>query len=96
MKTLSVETIDTAKPNADDQSGVAVIVDGRIVAWFAELNTAAEQWCTENYFGTWLTLGATPPEIVPLSEQEQLAIERAAQDLCEAMGVTHSDQEFHN
>lgn len=27
--------------------GAAILVDGKVVAWFAEFDEAAEEWCTE-------------------------------------------------
>lgn len=56
--------------------GAAVIVDGKMVAWFAEFNEAAEEWCTENHFGRWLVWRATTPEIVPLTTAEYEAAKR--------------------
>ena len=56
--------------------GSAVIVQVEIVAWFADFNEEARWWCTENYFGEWLTWRAKAPEIVPLTEEE---CERAKQ-----------------
>lgn len=50
--------------------GAAVIVGGVVVAWFAEFDEAAQEWCTENHFGQWLAWRAKPPEIVPLTEAE--------------------------
>ena len=50
--------------------GVAVIVRGQVVAWFADFTEEAREWCTENHFGEWLTWRAKPPEIVPLTEAE--------------------------
>jgi hypothetical protein len=61
--------------------GVAVIVRGVVVAWFAELDEAAEDWCRENYFGEWLTWRAKQPEIVPLTPEETADIERRAEEL---------------
>lgn len=50
--------------------GAAVIVGGVVVAWFAEFDEAAREWCTENHFGQWLAWRAKTPEIVPLTEAE--------------------------
>lgn len=63
--------------------GAAVLVRGKVVAWFSEFTEEAQEWCTENHFGEWLTWRAKPPEIVPLTEAEydeamQSAVEMAA------------------
>ena len=53
------------------RKGTGVIVDGEVVAWFANFDESAEDWCRDNYFGRWLTWRATPPEIIPLTAEEQ-------------------------
>lgn len=50
--------------------GSAVIVDGRIVAWFAEPNETTDDLCRGLWFGRWLTWRAKPPELVPLTQAE--------------------------
>lgn len=60
--------------------GAAVIVHGQVVAWFADFTEEAREWCTENYFGQWLTWRAKPPEIVPLTEAEYVEAMRTAKD----------------
>lgn len=68
--------------NTKENVGTAVIVDGAIVAWFAEWDEAAREWCTENFFGLWLTFRAKRPEIIPLTEDELVEIEKGAAELC--------------
>jgi hypothetical protein len=39
----------------DKKYGISVLVDGKIVAWFAEWDEETRDWCSEHYFGKWLT-----------------------------------------
>ena len=64
----------------DTPIGTAIIVDGQIVAWFSEWDEAARDWCTENFFGLWLGWRAKRPEIIPLSDDERLRIEKEAEE----------------
>lgn len=50
--------------------GAAILVDGVVVAWFADFTEEAREWCTENHFGRWLAWRAKAPEIVPLTHAE--------------------------
>ena len=61
--------------------GVCVLVRGRIVAWFADFDDRAEEWCTENHFGEWLTWRATAPQPIPLTEQESKEVQDKANEL---------------
>lgn len=61
--------------------GAAVIVDGVVVAWFADFTETSREWCTENHFGKWLTWRAKPPEMVPLTEAEYDEAMRAGREL---------------
>lgn len=54
--------------------GAAVIVNGKIVAWFADFDDEAREWCSYNHFGEWMTWRSKIPEIVPLTQEE---VERA-------------------
>ena len=63
--------------------GAAVIVRGVVVAWFADFDEAAEEWCTENHFGQWLIWRAKRPEIVPLTPDEMAKVEAEAARLAE-------------
>jgi hypothetical protein len=65
----------------DGELGAAVIVGGKVVAWFAEFDEAAQEWCTENHFGQWLIWRATPPVIVPLTDEEHAEVMRKAEEL---------------
>lgn len=56
--------------------GTAVIVGGQVVAWFAEFNEEATDWCRDNYFGQWLTWRAKFPETIPLTEEEELEVQK--------------------
>lgn len=61
--------------------GAAVIVDGVVVAWFADFTEDAREWCTENHFGRWLMWMAKPPEIVPLTQEELARVEASAAEI---------------
>lgn len=72
---MSAET-----PHAKDSRGTAIMVDGQVVAWFAQFTEEAREWCTENYFGKWLAWQAESPAIVPLTtEEHEAALQEAAQ-----------------
>ena len=71
--------------DANDGFGVAVLVDGAVVAWFAEMDKYAEGFCRENWFGRWLTRRARRPEIVPMTPEELAWCEAAAKDLATKM-----------
>ena len=68
-----------------DGLGTAVIVRGKIVAWFATFTEEARDWCTENHFCEWLTWRAKAPEMVPLTEAEYDAVMRDAKELAEKL-----------
>ena len=54
-----------------EDKGTCVIANGQIVAWFAEYTQETHQWCTDNYFGQWMTFRkVNPPEIIPLTPDE--------------------------
>ena len=59
----------------------AVLVEGNVVAWFADFDEAAEEWCRENYFGRWVTWEAKPPELIQLTPEEYAEIEREGAEL---------------
>ena len=63
-----------------DKLGVAILVDGEIVAWFAELTDEVQEWCTENYFGRWLAWRAETPKVIPLTEDEEKDIARKVEE----------------
>lgn len=63
--------------------GAAVLVRGQVVAWFAEFTEEAQEWCTENHFGEWLTWQAKPPELVPLTEAEYDEAMQSAAEMAE-------------
>jgi len=67
--------------NDNEAKGSAVLVCGYIVAWFADFDQAAQEWCTENHFGEWLVVRAKCPRLVPPSKKEIEAIEREAREL---------------
>jgi hypothetical protein len=63
--------------------GAGVLVDGVMVAWFADFTEEAREWCTENHFGRWLVWRATRPEIVPITPEELARVEAEAQRLAD-------------
>lgn len=71
------------KEELDTGLGAAVVVRGVVVAWFAEFNESARDWCTHNHFGEWLAWRAKPPEIVPLTKSEYDEAMREANELAE-------------
>ncbi len=71
---------DGTAPTLNDGLGVAVLIDGVVVAWFANFTEEARQWCTENHFGRWLVWRAKTPEIIPLTDDEyEEAVRKAAE-----------------
>jgi hypothetical protein len=60
--------------------GVAVIVNGEIIAWFKHFDDAAHEWCTENYFGKWLTWPSEIPVLYKLTKEEEERAEVKAQE----------------
>lgn len=68
--------LNSFKP-VDHSFGTAVIVGGSIVAWFANFDEYAQEWCRNNHFGEWLAWRALPPTIIPptLAELEEAAAE---------------------
>lgn len=67
----------------DAELGAGVLVDGVMVAWFADFTEEAREWCTENHFGRWLVWRATRPEIVPITPEELARVEAEAQRLAD-------------
>lgn len=64
-----------------EELGTAVIIGGKIIAWFSDFTEEAREWCTQNHFGEWLTWRAKPPEIVPLTEAEYEAAIQEGKEL---------------
>lgn len=65
----------------NDNIGTVVIVDGKLVAWFADFNEEAREWCTENFFGRWLGWKAKEPEQIPLTIEDLGRIEKDADEM---------------
>lgn len=63
------------------ETGIAVIVDGEVVAWFNEFDDTTVDWCTHNYFGRWLTCKAERPVLIPLTEDEMKKAEDDAEEM---------------
>lgn len=61
--------------------GVCVLVRGEVVAWFAEFTEESREWCTENYFGEWLTWRGMAPTPIPLTPEEQADCERRGREI---------------
>jgi hypothetical protein len=62
-------------------TGVAVLVDGAIVAWFESFGEEEEYYCTSRWFGRWLTWKATAPSIIPLTEEEEKELNAKVEEL---------------
>ena len=60
--------------------GTSVIFRGEIVAWFSEFTDEAQNFCTENYFGEWLTWRAYKPVSKPLTKTEIAKANAAAKE----------------
>jgi hypothetical protein len=58
--------------------GSAVIVNGKLVAWFADFDAEAEDFCSGMWFGQWVTWRAEPPKLVPLTEEEHARVQAEA------------------
>lgn len=63
------------------ETGVAVIVDGQVVAWFNKFDDSVIDWCAGNYFGRWLTCKAECPVLIPLTEDEMKKAEDDAEEM---------------
>jgi hypothetical protein len=55
--------------------------NGTTVAWFASFDENVVEWCRENYFGRWLTWQAYFPEMILLTEEQILEIEKKPRNL---------------
>ena len=51
--------------------GVAVVVNGEIVAWFRSFTGEAQEWCTREHLAQWCGFYSPPPPIKPLSKKQQ-------------------------
>jgi hypothetical protein len=74
-------------------NGTAVLVNGEIVAWFANFDESAEDWCRDNHFGNWLTWRATPPETIPLTTEEQELVDANVAKFAEFFNRPEEDAE---
>jgi len=80
----------------DEPQGTAIIVDGKIVAWFATFDDAAQGWCTENHFGKWLaTWRTTPPTVIPLTTDELDAARAKAREMAKFFADGDRDGILH-
>lgn len=65
----------------NQETGIAIIVDDEVVAWFHRFDYSVREWCTENYFGRWLTCKAECPILIPLTEDEMKQVEVDAEEM---------------
>lgn len=65
----------------DKCEGTVIIVNGEIIAWFANFNDNALEWCRDNYFGEWLAIPGIKPKIKPLSKEETKQTEKSVNEL---------------
>ncbi len=63
------------------ETGIAVIVDGVVVAWFNKFDDTVRDWCTDNYFGRWITCKAECPILIPLTEDEMKKAEADSEEM---------------
>lgn len=49
--------------------GVAIRVGGKLLAWFADAESAAE-WATDTHFGEWLIHPCSIPDRPPFSKEQ--------------------------
>ncbi len=83
---IDIESKSAIEPSdSEEDFGVAVIVDGVVVAWFIDFNDEAQQWCTENHFGKWLAWRAKPPEIVTLTDAELSEAQRFGEEFAKML-----------
>ena len=75
---LEKELDEVRKKQKATGIGVAVLVNNEIKAWFPEFTEEVRNWCTENYFGKWLTLPAYEPSIKSFTKEELRRIEDLA------------------
>lgn len=61
--------------------GMAVIVNGSVVAWFSDWTEESMDWCTENYFGRWVAYPATSPKLMAPTEEELEKVSKTVDDL---------------
>lgn len=61
--------------------GMAVIVNGSVVAWFSDWTEEAMNWCTENYFGKWVAYQAISPKIISPTEEEMKKVSKVVEDM---------------
>lgn len=71
----------------DAALGAAVLVDGVVVAWFADMNDETEDFCRSMWFGRWMVWRARPPELVPLTAEEQASVDALARELTAKLRV---------
>lgn len=57
------------------------MVRGAVIAWFADFDEAARDWCSDNYFGEWLTWRSAAPSPIPLTEDEMAECSKRGAEL---------------
>ena len=75
------ETYRAPPQTPPEAKGTAVVVDGALVAWFAEPDEHAEDFCRTNWYGRWLAWRSIPPQLIPLTPDEQAKCEAAGKEL---------------
>lgn len=75
----------------NQETGIAVIVDGEAVAWFNKFDDTIADWCTENYFGRWLTCKAECPVLIPLTDDEMKKVEADTEEMMKIFENTGHD-----
>lgn len=75
--------------------GCGVYFNGNMVAWFSEFNQDAQEWCSEYYFGEWLTWPCYEPARYVLTEEESLAAAKRAQELADLFNTEEDVNSGH-
>lgn len=60
-------------------TGTAIIVDGKIVAWFANPDELSAEWCTAAYAGEWLAWPADAPVLDGVSDEDMRRVGKKAE-----------------
>jgi len=82
-----LRVVDIIPSDTSADYGTGVLVKGKLVAWFIELDSAIE-WASEKHPGQWLTRRAVQPKEEPFTQSESEAIAKAADVLRDKARVT--------
>ncbi|MCB1714256.1 MAG: hypothetical protein KDK05_03880 [Candidatus Competibacteraceae bacterium] len=60
-------------------TGTAIIVNGEIVAWFADHDELSAEWCSVAYGGEWLAWPADAPVLDGVSDEDMARVGEKAE-----------------